>query len=363
MSNETGIEEKENKEKSKVKEGMVRSRRISSELLDWIVGKRRILIVAHDNPDPDSLASAYALRHLFLVKTGRESTITFGGIIGRGENRVMVEKLEIKAVPIDDLDLASYDVVCLVDTQPGSGNNSFPADREVHVVIDHHPERERTRQCRWADIRPEYGASATILFEYLLSQEVYFGTKLATTLFYAIKSETQDLGREWTKADRDAYLHLLRRSNNRILYDITHPKAPRGYFLFFNKALENARLYDKVLVFNLYDIDNPDMVSELADFLLRMEGVEVTLGMGRFKKQVIVSMRTSDLEINAGEIVQKVLDGLGTAGGHGMIAGGQIVPQEGGDAVLRELQSSLTGRLLKALDMPVVKGKKLITGS
>lgn len=344
-------------------EGMARSRRISRELVDWVVGKRRILIVAHDNPDPDSLAAAFALRHLFLLKASKEATIAFGGIIGRGENRVMVEKLEIDAIPIESLDLNSFDVVCLVDTQPGSGNNSFPADRKVDVVIDHHPAREQTLQCRWADVRPEYGASATILFEYLLCQEVYIGTKLATTLFYAIKSETQDLGREWAKADRDAYLHLLRRANNRILYDITHPKAPRDYFLFFNKALENARLYDRVLVFNLYDIDNPDMVSEMADFLLRMQGTEVTLGMGRYKTEVIVSMRTSNVDINAGQVIQEVLDGLGTAGGHGMIAGGQISPQEGNDAVLRELQLSLTQRLLKALDMPSVRGKKLIADS
>ncbi|NIQ95551.1 MAG: phosphoesterase [Desulfuromonadales bacterium] len=342
---------------------MMRSRRISKELVDWVVGKRRILIVAHDNPDPDSLAAAFALRHLFLVKSGREATIAFGGIIGRGENRVMVEKLEIDAIPIESLDLDSFDVFCLVDTQPGAGNNSFPADRQVHVVVDHHPAREQTLQCRWADVRPEYGASATILFEYLLSQEVYLGTKLATILFYAIKSETQDLGREWSKADRDAYLHLLRLSNNRILYDITHPKAPRDYFLFFNKALENARLYERVLVFNLYDIGNPDMVSEMADFLLRMQGIEVTLGMGRFKKKVIVSMRTSNTEINAGEVIQRVLDGLGTAGGHGMIAGGQITPQEGNEAMLRELQLSLTQRLLKALEMPSIKGRKLIADS
>lgn len=341
--------------------GLMHSKTVSGELIDWVVGKRRILIVAHDNPDPDSLAAAFALRHLFLVKSGKEATITFGGVIGRGENRVMVEELEIDAVPIEKLDLNDFDVVCLVDTQPGSGNNSYPADRPVHVVVDHHPQREGVDKCRWVDIRPEYGASATILFEYLLSQEIYIGTKLATTLFYAIKSETQDLGREWTKADRSAYLHLLRLVNNRILYKITHPKAPRDYFLFFNQALESARLYGSVLVFNLNDIGNPDMVSEMADFLLRMEGIEVTLGMGRCKNKVIVSMRTSNLEINAGAVIQKVLEGLGTAGGHGLIAGGQIAPMEGSKAVLAELQLSLTRRLLNALGLPGQKGKKLIS--
>jgi nanoRNase/pAp phosphatase (c-di-AMP/oligoRNAs hydrolase) len=40
-------------------------------LLNWIHGKGKVLIVSHDNPDPDSLAAAMALKHLLLQKTGR----------------------------------------------------------------------------------------------------------------------------------------------------------------------------------------------------------------------------------------------------------------------------------------------------
>ncbi len=336
------------------------SREFSSRILDFVRGKGKVLIVAHDNPDPDSLAAAFALRHLLEVKASAVATIAFGGIIGRGENRAMVKELEIKTVPLDGLDLDQFGVVCMVDTQPGTGNNSFPADREVHIVIDHHPIREKTRKCRLVDVRDNYGASATMLYEYLLSQEVYVGTKLATILFYAIKSETQDLGREWTQYDRAAYLNLLQLSNNRILYNITHSQVPREYFSCYNRAIENARLYDSVLVFNLYDIDNPDVVAEMADFLLRMDGVDIVLGMGRFMDKEILSLRTSDHGIYAGKVMRETVDSLGTAGGHGMIAGAQIIPMNGNHAVLKELESTLTRRLLTALGRPVKKGKKLI---
>jgi nanoRNase/pAp phosphatase (c-di-AMP/oligoRNAs hydrolase) len=180
-----------------------------SKMLDWMRGKNRILIVAHDNPDPDSLASAYALKHMILLQTGVEAVITFGGIVGRGENRAMVEKLEIGAIPFCQIDPGTFDVICMVDTQPGTGNNSFPVELPVHVIIDHHPQVETALSCKWLDVRDGYGACATILFEYLVSQKIYLSTKLATILFYAIKSETQDLGREGTRADRDAYLHLI----------------------------------------------------------------------------------------------------------------------------------------------------------
>jgi nanoRNase/pAp phosphatase (c-di-AMP/oligoRNAs hydrolase) len=347
------------------KEGLAldlnRSREFSERFIEWVRGKGRVLIVAHDNPDPDSLASALALKHLILKQTGQPVTIGFGGIIGRGENRVMFKELQIDAVPIEGLDLDDFSVVCLVDTQPGTGNNSFPADRPVHLVIDHHPIRDLCTSCRWTDIRPDYGACATILLEYLLAQNVSFGTKLATSLFYAIKSETQDLGREGLKADREAYLYLLPLANSRILFNITHPKVPQEYFFSYNKAIANSRIYGDVLVFNLYEIENPDIVAEMADFLLRMEGIQVVLGMGRFESMEILSLRTQTHDVMAGEVIRKVVDGLGTAGGHHKTAGGQIRPMEGNQAVQRELEATLTRRLLTTLGRKPGRGKKLIS--
>ncbi len=339
---------------------LARSREFSERFIEWMRGKGRVLIVAHDNPDPDSLASALALKHLILKQTGQPVTIAFGGIIGRGENRVMFKELQVDAVPIEGLDLDSFSVVCMVDTQPGTGNNSYPADRPVHLVIDHHPARDICTACRWTDIRAEYGACATILLEYLLAQNVSFGTKLATSLFYAIKSETQDLGREVQKADREAYLYLLPLANSRILYSITHPKVPREYFFSYAKAIENSRIYGDLLVFNLYEIDNPDIVAEMADFLLRMEGIEVVLGMGRYEAKEILSLRTQTHEVMAGEVIRTVVDGLGTAGGHHRTAGGQIRSSEGSRSAQKKLETTLTRRLLTTLGRKTRRAKKLI---
>lgn len=328
---------------------LTRSRHFSHSFLEWVHGKGRVLILTHDNPDPDSLASATALKHLIQVKTGREPTVAFGGIIGRGENRQMVKELDIKAVPLHCLDLNQFNVVCMVDTQPGTGNNSWPLDRPVHLIVDHHPVRETSAQCRWVDIREDYGASATILYEYLLAQKVTIGTKLATILFYAIKSETQDLGREWCRADREAYLQLLPLVNNHILFNITQSKVPLEYFRSFSKAIGNAVIADGVLVFNLFDVHNPDIVAEMADFLMRAEGIDVVLGMGCFKGDAVLSFRTLSHLINAGEVMRDIVEGLGTAGGHGMIAGGQVPGLAPGRQAQLDLAETLTQRLLQRL--------------
>lgn len=331
-----------------------------SELIEWIRGKGRVLIVTHDNPDPDSIAAAVALRHLLLIKTGQDAVITYGGIVGRGENRSMVELLDIPLVPICGLVLDQYSVVCMVDTQPHTGNNSFPADRPVHLVIDHHPSKTDLSDVCWVDIRTHYGASATILYEYLCQQKVSINTRLATSLFYAIKSETQDLGREWSKADREAYLKLLPLSNNRILFDIIHPQVPRDYFSAFRTAIEHAQVYGQVLVFNLRRIENPDLVAELADFLLRQQGVQYVLGMGWYNGMQILSMRTLVHDAKLGLVIQQMVEGLGTAGGHGMVAGGQIRDMSVDEPPQQELERLLTRRLFKALGLQSVPGEPLL---
>ncbi|PLX86650.1 MAG: phosphoesterase [Desulfuromonas sp.] len=332
----------------------------STRLVEWLRGKGPILIVTHDYPDPDALAAACALQHLILVKTNQEATIAFGGAVNRSENRVMVRELEIRFVSLAEIDLKTFNVICMVDTQPGTGNNSLPSDCPIDLVIDHHPLQGLTEASRWVDVRPDYGASATILFEYLKTQGGKLATKLATILFYAIASETQNLGRDWNRADREAYLSLVPLSNNRILHEITRPKSPRAYFSCFASGLRNARIYHDLLVFNLYDIEYPEIVAEIADFLLQIEGVKIILGIGRYGGEGVLSMRTSSPDLHAGKLIQSIVAGLGTAGGHGMTAGGQIRPMPASLADQQAVEKRLVERLLDQLKLLWVEPETLI---
>lgn len=332
----------------------------TNAMLTWVSGRGRILIVVHDNPDPDSLASAMALRHLFAVRLNREAVIAFSGMIGRSENLAMAKNLQIPLTPLPIIDLKSYQVVCLLDTQPGTGNNSLPPEIKVDIVIDHHPMRESSAACKWVDIRPEYGTTATIVYEYLKVQGVALGTKLATAIFYAIKSETQDLGREARRSDRDAYLALFPMTNKTLLNSITHPPLPREYFASLHSALEHATLYGNVLVAALKEVQFPELVSELADLLLRLEGMEVVLSMGHYNSEMILSIRTAHEGINAGELIRTLVAGMGMAGGHGMMAGGKVDNVPSDDDAMAEIERELTERLLSELGVTVRQPERLV---
>jgi len=345
---------------SHVPESLRLSKKHSDEILEWLRGKGKTIIIIHDNPDPDCLASAMALRHLLDMKLSREAVITFSGMIGRSENIAMAKELGITLIPLEMVDLDEFSVVCMLDTQPGTGNNSLPPNRRVDIVIDHHPPREASKTCRWLDIRDDYGVTATILYEYLVAQNIHIGTKLATALFYAIKSETHDLGQEATRPDRDAYLRLFSVANKRLLYEIIHPKRPVEHFRTIHRGVENAIIYGKLLVVNLQAICYPEVVSEIADYLIRLEGIECVLSMGHYNDEVILSIRTIDTLLNAGEIIKRLVAGKGTAGGHGMMAGGKLDNVPFDLALLKEIEAFLTKSLLLELSIGNVAPRRLI---
>ena len=324
-------------------------KRYVDDLLTWVSGRGKILIVVHDNPDPDCLASAYALRHLFIMTLNRQATIAFSGMIGRGENLAMARELEIPFSPLELLNPHDYPVICMLDTQPETGNNSLPAGSRIDIIIDHHPRSPASNGCRWVDIREEYGVTATIVYEYLLSQGITINSNLATALFYAIKSETQDLGREANVPDREAYLKLFPLANKRIIFLITHPKLPVEYFMMMNSALRHTLIYDTVLVSNLYVISFPEVVAEMADFLIRLEGIETALCMGHYAGRMILSLRTTRGDLRLGAMIRRIIADLGTGGGHGMTAGGKILNIPDDTGAIGDMAELLTHRLLAEL--------------
>ncbi len=327
-------------------------------LLQALEGPAPLVILPHDNPDPDALASAAALKFLVQELIGKEAVIAQGGIVGRAENRAMLTYLNIELEPVGDLSFADAQVA-LVDTQPGRTNNSLPVGMIPTVVIDHHPAYDRYGGVPFLDLREEYGATSTILTEYVQESHLEIESKIATALFYGIMAETQDLGRESTPADIAAAQFLYPYANKRRLGKIENARVPREYFAAFHDAIEHAEIYDTVVVSVLPEVQYPDMVAEVADFLLRLDEVEWACAIGRYKDFLHVSLRTTDREVNAGDVLQQVL-GSHWAGGHDMIAGGRTrIVGTGPEAVTRAA-NDVRARLLATLAVAAPAPRPLV---
>lgn len=330
------------------------------ELEKVLLGCKRLLIIAHDNPDPDSLSSAATLRYILAKKFKIKSKIIYGGIVGRAENKTMVQLLKIPAKPIGDIPFKKYSHFALLDTQPGTGNNSLPSGIKPTIVIDHHPLRKTTR-ADFIDVRANYGATATILTEYLLASGLEIPSHLATALYYGLSSETQHLGREANDVDRQAYLTLFSYTNKKILSRIEHPRLSRDYFFNLSQALQNAFTYRHIIVSRLGLIQNPDYVPFIADLLLQLERMSWSLTLGQFEDKLLLSLRTTQTRANAGKLVQKLVHPIGRAGGHGMIAGGKISCTGKTDDEILKLEEELIQKFIKLLTkQEVLEVKPLI---
>jgi len=314
--------------------------------LERLQGRRDLLIYMHDNPDPDAMAAAMGLKHLVESTTELRATLALGGIVGRAENRAMVERLKIPLIPAEVLNTSHFDTIAIVDSQPGTGNNSLPAERDVDIVIDHHPAREESARSAWCDIRPQLGATSTIVLQYLREKSVPLHTSLATALFYAIRSETRDLGREATAAERDAYLFLIPLVDHHLMFRIQQPKLPRQYYEALDRALRQAEVWGDVITVNLGAIAYPDLVAEVADLLLDFEAAQFVLCCGRFGKQIFVSLRTEPTQRRAGELVRTLVGTDGASGGHGTTAGGRLFQPVTSDADMQTAFEHLVYRLL-----------------
>lgn len=328
-------------------------------LLQALEGPAPLVILPHDNPDPDALASAAALKFLVRELMGKEATIAQGGIVGRAENRAMLTYLKIDLEPVGELSFEGDVQVALVDTQPGRTNNSLPAGRIPTVVIDHHPAYDRYEGVPFLDLRENYGATSTILTEYVRESRLEIESKIATALFYGIMAETQDLGRESTPADIAAAQFLYPYANKRRLGKIENARVPREYFAAFHEAIERAQIYDHVVVSVLPEVQYPDMVAEVADFLLRLDEVDWACAIGRYKDYLHVSLRTTEREVNAGDVLQQVL-GSRWAGGHDMIAGGRTRIAGTGPEAIAHAADQVRTRLLATLAVKASVGRALV---
>ena len=321
-----------------------------SELVRGQGGRGRWLVLTHDNPDPDALAAAAVLARILRRAFGRRVTTAYGGLIGRAENREMVRSLGLKLSHVRNLSWKSYRHVALVDTQPRTGNNQLPEDFRADAVIDHHPPRKASQAAAFADIRPTYGATATIVAEYLLLSGLSATRRTATALVYALRSETQDFSRGPSGGpDKQIYDALLPQVDKRILARILYPRLPASYFANLGQALHNMAGVGNLIVTHMGEIDQPDIVPEIADLLLRLEGKTWSLATGLHGDRVYLSLRTSNPRADAGRLMRRLVGRRGKGGGHGMMAGGWLPRPKAAGADPAAVQRQLAEKLAKAL--------------
>ncbi len=312
--------------------------------------KERIGILLQDDPDPDALASGLALRALLGRTKASAPLITFGKIT-RPENVAMVRALEMEVEHVTPADLGRFDALAMVDVQPSFCEEALP---ELLVLIDHHPEAKGGARAAFRDIRPNYGATATILTEYLRAADVKITERVATALFYGIKTDTLHLERGGTRADMEAFAFLYELANHNVLRRIERPELPLDALDALGDALVHRQILHNVLFAHLGPVSRADLIPQFADLCLQVAGIEWSVVSGLTGDELHVSVRNVGYVRAAGEVVKEAFGQLGSAGGH-RTAAKAVIPVAEWEARVGPLDApavrrAIATRFVRALD-------------
>jgi nanoRNase/pAp phosphatase (c-di-AMP/oligoRNAs hydrolase) len=301
----------------------------------------RVLIMLHNDPDPDAMASGIALRNV-LRRT--KTTAIIGAMQGvtRPENQRMVNLLDIHVEAITPASLKEYDRIAMVDVQPHYFGGLM--DR-VDLVIDHHPEQTGYTAV-FKDIRPDYGSTSTILTEHLRAVDVNISERTATAMLYAIKSDTLFFNRSTNRVDLEAFSYLYPLADAALIRKMEGAEITLERLDFVLKAFKGGALSDQVFTAFLGALPREDFIPYVADFYLQLEDVKWTVIAGIVNESLVVSVRNLGYMKNAGEFVRRFFADIGSAGGHRAMAKA-VVPMRAFREKYGDLPGEEIGRKLQ----------------
>ena len=275
----------------------------------------RILILLHNEPDPDAMASGLALRTL-LHRTKATAVIAALEGVTRPENVRMANLLDIQVETIRPEQIEDFDRITMVDVQPHYFEGII--DR-ADLVIDHHPEQHGYNAV-FKDIRADYGSTSTILTEHLRAVDADISERTATAMLYAIKSDTLFFNRQANRCDIEAFSYLYPLADAALIRKMEGAEITAERLQFVVKATERGRLVDQVFVTFIGDAPREDVIPYVADFFLQLENVRWTAVAGILHDSFVMSVRNLGYTRNAGDFVRRFFSDIGSAGGHRAMA-------------------------------------------
>ncbi|MFB6070998.1 MAG: bifunctional oligoribonuclease/PAP phosphatase NrnA [Halanaeroarchaeum sp.] len=312
-----------------------RYRRPAAATFTRVLGRAdTVSVLMHPNPDPDAMATAMGVAHL-ADRADADAILQYPGEIRHQENRAFRTVLGLEMERIEDRSDVAGDAVVLVDhNEPRGFTGSDGVDPDA--VVDHHP-GDGTGEA-FTDVRPNYGAAATVLAEYLEDLGVVPATaedgdgeealpeSVATGLLYGILSDTNDLTKGASPAEFEAAAYLSEGIDEDALDRIANPQVDAEVLDTRATAITDRRVEGPFAVSHVGEVSNVDAIPQAADELLHLEGVTAVVVTGRNGDDLHLSGRSRDDRIHMGRVLETATDDIpmASAGGHARMGGGKL---------------------------------------
>lgn len=292
--------------------------------LDEIVSNisgRQVYIQTHNFPDPDAVASAYGLQKL-LETRGIESIICYKGKVDRGSTKNLVDRLNIRMLHMEELDMTMKDEIILVDAQKGNANIIDLIGDET-ICIDHHPTYEKINY-RYSDIREEVGACASIIASYYYEEDLDIPSDVATALMYGLKIDTANMTRGVSDLDLDVFYRLYKKCDQDLMNSLDSSRICFDDLRAYAAAIESISIYESLSFAGAGDNCPEALIATISDFVLALDEVNLSVVYSIKADGIKLSVRSDCRKFDAGRITSEALQNLGNGGGHPTMAGGFV---------------------------------------
>ncbi|MHC5108743.1 MAG: DHH family phosphoesterase [Planctomycetota bacterium] len=339
---------------------MTENRRKKSERLLGILDKyAEVVVIMHNNPDPDAMAAGWALTLMIHRKLHKPVRLIARGPVLRAENLQFLKLLEPPVQLIDEYEKSVGHAPILIDCSPGAQNHLLGGRQAPVAVVDHHESRGDGFRIRFRDARPHVTASASIVTRYLREQRIEPTSKLATALVYAIRTEMIGSHKPLARIDHSALRWLSGYADYDVLAAIENPPLPQSYYEEMLLGLDRVLSYSDCALCFLPRLRTPETVAEFADLLIRCEGLTCVLCAGRIGDDLMLSARSQDEDRAALSLLGQVLEGIGHFGGHRHRAAGSVSMVKTGREP-SDLEQCVRHRWLEACGCGGRRGRRLV---
>jgi len=288
-----------------------------------------VVIQCHDNPDPDAIASAFAL-YKFLAEQGKDAQIVYSGVSEIRKTNLLLMVVELK-IPLrfikrdDDSSVfegKGKNILVMLDCQYGAGNVKKLAADEI-AIIDHHV--KEMPETPLSDIRPFLGSCSTLMWHLLCNAGFDFKNHLdvGTALYYGLYTDTNRLSEIMHPLDKDLRDNI--KYDSGLMKKLRNSNLSIGDLTIAANTLLNHRICEKIncAVFEAESCD-PNVLGFISDLALQVDNIVVCVVFCRVSGGLKLSVRSCVREVMANELAEKICRGIGSGGGHNSKAGGFI---------------------------------------
>ena len=289
--------------------------------LKKLANYQSVCIQCHDNPDADTIASAFGV-YLYLREQGVDTRIIYSGKehIKKFSICYMVEQCHIPIRYVDEL--PACELLVIVDAQYRQGNVTFFEHAPV-AIIDHHYHLVENQEMYW--IKSDYQSCSTVVWE-LLKEEGYdvkANRALTIAFLFGLYTDTSTYSDLYREIDMEMKLELT--GDYPVLERLTKSNMTVAELMIASEAMRNHEM-DVEHKFAIVEATRCDqsVLGIIGDFIIQVDSILVSFAYTTTNEGYQISVRSCTDKIHANELTVILCEDIGSGGGHLKKAGGRV---------------------------------------